>query len=127
MPAPAKKMARSLRVKAAAAAWSFQPVKQQFQAQWHGDMHGRRDLRHDPHTRLEGRRAGAASTCIAPPFQITLKILSRPPKTWCQGSQSTSTGGVSATNGHIAAMALWLDVIIPRVIGTPLGFRCCPR
>src|SRR3954464_10332139 len=58
---------------------------------------------------------------IVPPRLSTRLKLWLPPNVWFQGSQSTSTGGVTSVNGQIWASACWLADSIPWVLITPVG------
>jgi hypothetical protein len=58
-----------------------------------------------------------------PPLYSARPILWLPPKVWCQGSQSSSTGGASATKGKASRSICWLEQIMRCVLTTPLG---CP-
>jgi hypothetical protein len=44
-----------------------------------------------------------------------------PPKVWFHGSQSTSTGGASASTGMLWAICCWLAHHMPWVLITALG------
>src|SRR3954451_9755203 len=57
---------------------------------------------------------------VPPRLRIRLRLW-LPPNVWFQGSQSTSTGGVSAVNGQICARLCWLAHSITCVVITPLG------
>ncbi len=76
---------------------------------------------------ISGGAGRPASMYIVPPrFKIRLKLW-LPPNVWFQGSQSTSTGGVSAVNGQIWASDCWLAPSIRCVLITPLGIAVEPE
>jgi hypothetical protein len=50
-----------------------------------------------------------------------------PPKVWFHGSQSTTTGGLSSTNGHACASCCWLAHSMRCVLTTPLGMPVEPE
>ena len=75
---------------------------------------------------ISGGAGRPASMYIVPPrLRIRLKLW-LPPNVWFQGSQSTSTGGVSAVNGQIWARLCWFAHSIPCVLMTPLGIAVEP-
>lgn len=62
-----------------------------------------------------------------PPLYSTIPTLWLPPKVWLHGSQSSSTGGCSARNGHTWSIACWLAHSIRCVVRTALGSPVDPE
>src|SRR3954462_13854123 len=75
---------------------------------------------------ISGGAGRPASMYIVPPrFKMRLKLW-LPPNVWFHGSQSTSTGGVSAVKGQICASDCWFAHSIRCVLMTPLGIAVEP-
>ncbi len=62
-----------------------------------------------------------SSMCSVPPFASTRLKLWLPPKVWCQGSQSTITGGSAVSAGKRAWSIAWLELSIRWVFTTAFG------